>query len=210
MNCSKIIKVMLFLLAFVSTMQIGLAFRTERSIRIIENFEPVVIEPVVIERIVEPVFIERVQEQETVIETPKVATTTKVTSVSKPSYTEDDLYCLAVLIYQEGGGDCVCDECRFRIGDVVLNRVADERFPNTIREVITQHRQYGLLYWTGVEWAERASNPAEQHAVQRSWDTAKALLEGEHSELYGNGYVFQAEFEQGNGSIYCCGHYFAK
>lgn len=126
------------------------------------------------------------------------------------SYTEDDLYCLAVVIYQEGGGDCVCDECRFRIGDVVLNRVADNRFPNTIREVITQKRQYGLLHWTGVEWADRANDPAEQYAVQRAWDTAKTLLEGNHSKLYGNGYIFQAEFEQGTDSIYCCGHYFAK
>ena len=130
--------------------------------------------------------------------------------VDEPSYTEDDLFCLAVLIYQEGGGDHVCNRCRYRIGDVVLNRVDDERFPNTIREVITQKRQYGLLHYTGVKWADRASEEYEQHAVQRAWDTAKALLEGHHSDLYGNGYIFQAEFEQGTDSIYCCGHYFAK
>ena len=40
-------KVILFLLAFIATLQVGLVFRTERVIRTVEAFEPVVIEQVV-------------------------------------------------------------------------------------------------------------------------------------------------------------------
>ena len=47
-------KLILFLLAFVATMQVGLVFRTERLIRTVEAFEPVVIEQVEPETIPEP------------------------------------------------------------------------------------------------------------------------------------------------------------
>ena len=40
-------KLILFLLAFIATLQVGLVFRTERVIRTVEAFEPVVIERVV-------------------------------------------------------------------------------------------------------------------------------------------------------------------
>ena len=41
MSYSKTFKVILFLLTFIATMQIGLVFRTERTIRAVEAFEPV-------------------------------------------------------------------------------------------------------------------------------------------------------------------------
>ena len=40
-------KLILFLLAFIATLQVGLVFRTERVIRTVEAFEPVVIEQVI-------------------------------------------------------------------------------------------------------------------------------------------------------------------
>lgn len=46
MTCLKN-KIILFLLGFIATMQIGIAFRTERLIKIIEEFEPVVIEQII-------------------------------------------------------------------------------------------------------------------------------------------------------------------
>lgn len=118
---------------------------------------------------------------------------------------------LACAIYQEGGGDAVCDECRYRIGDVILTRVKDSRFPNTIQEVLTQKSQYGRLYWTGIIWPERASNPNEQAAVQRAYETAYNLLKNiRHSDIYEKGYVYQAEFKQGNDIVKHCGIYFGK
>lgn len=117
---------------------------------------------------------------------------------------------LAKVIYQEAGGNAVCDDCRRRVGDVVLNRVEDERFPDTMEEVLTARKQYGRFYWTGVVWADRAGQPGEKDAVERAMRVASEILDGQHSDLYGNGYVWQAEFEQGIDGFWCCGTYFGR
>lgn len=117
---------------------------------------------------------------------------------------------LACVIYQEAGGDACSDLCRFMVGDVVLNRVADSRFPDTIEEVLTQRGQYGTFSKTGVVWPARASNPGEAAAVERAYDTARRLLSGEHSELYDAGYIWQAEFIQGKNVIEVDGTYFGR
>lgn len=118
---------------------------------------------------------------------------------------------LAIGIYREGGGDAVCDQCRLRIGDVMLNRMADSRFPDTLADVLTQKGQYGTMYWDGITWPERSENPGEAHAVGRALETAEQLLRGHHSELFGQGYIFQSEFpELGEDATECCGIYYAK
>ena len=124
----------------------------------------------------------------------------------------EELELLACVIYQEAGADYCCDDCRRRVADVVLNRVEDDRFPDNIRDVLTQKRQYGRYYWTGVVWPERAQNDCEKHAVERAYRIAEEVLKGEHSELYGEGYIWQAEFKQGTGVVYCdqCKIYFGK
>lgn len=124
----------------------------------------------------------------------------------------EELELLACVIYQEAGADYCCDDCRRRVADVVLNRVEDDRFPDNIQDVLTQKRQYGRYYWTGVVWPERAKNDCEKHAVERAYRIAEGVLKGEHSELYGEGYIWQAEFKQGTGVVYCdrCKIYFGK
>lgn len=118
---------------------------------------------------------------------------------------------LAIVIYREAGGDAVCDECRTRVADVALNRVSDDRFPDTLAEVLTQKSQYGTMYWDGIVWPERAENPGEAHAVERAYVIAEDVLQGEHSELYGEGYIFQSEFPKlGEQAVECCGIYYAK
>jgi hypothetical protein len=121
-----------------------------------------------------------------------------------------DLELLACVIYQEAGGDQSCDECRRRVADVVLNRVANPRFPSTIKRVLTAEGQYGRFHWTGVVWPERAKYDGEQYAVERAYRIAEEVLSGKHSALYGNGYIWQAEFKQGTDIVYCCGHYYGK
>ena len=122
----------------------------------------------------------------------------------------EDLELLACVIYQEAGGDACSDLCRFMVGDVVLNRVADSRFPDTIEEVLTQRGQYGTFSKTGVVWPARAGNLGEAAAVERAYDTARRLLSGEHSELYDAGYIWQAEFIQGKDLIEVDGTYFGR
>lgn len=120
-------------------------------------------------------------------------------------YTEDDVYCLACVIYQEAGADWVCDTCRYRVADVVLNRVADDRFPDTIRGVLEAYLQYGMFWDTGVCFPEKADEASEQEAVRRAWGVAYDVLGGIHSELYGEGYIWQSEYVQSDDSFCCCG-----
>lgn len=127
-----------------------------------------------------------------------------------PVVNQRDLELLACVIYQEAGGDECCDDCRRRVADVVLNRVNDERFPNDIHSVLVAPRQYGKFSQTGVVWPERAKNPNEVDAIARAYRIAEEVLLGQHSKLYGQGYIWQAEFKQGKEQFYHCGHYFGR
>ena len=62
------------------------------------------------------------------------------TEAQPMEYTEEDLYVLSHIIQCEAG---YCErEMMEGVGSVVLNRVADPRFPNTITEVVNQPGQY--------------------------------------------------------------------
>lgn len=116
-----------------------------------------------------------------------------------PAYTDEDLETLALVIYQEAGGDACSDETRRMVGSVVLNRVESPYFPDTIQEVALQRAQYGRLYWTGLAWPERAELPQEAPAVARAYQVAEELLNGARA-LPGD-VVYQAEFPQGTETV---------
>lgn len=101
-----------------------------------------------------------------------------------PSYTDQDLNILAKLIWKEAGG---CPwEHKCTVGCVVLNRVADERFPDSIYDVVAQPKQYSTSYLYGFDGI-----PAE------CYEAARAVLEGEYT--IPENVVWQAEFPQGRG-----------
>ena len=104
---------------------------------------------------------------------------------AEATYTEDDLYVLSHIISAEAG-NC-SEDMMLSVGSVVLNWVADDRFPDTISEVVFQEGQYAPT-WDGAYYNE----PTE--AAKK---VAKRLLE-EGSQIDGS-VVFQAEFPQGNG-----------
>lgn len=110
---------------------------------------------------------------------------TIVTTSSAYAYTDSELYALSHVIYAEAG-NCSRD-MMVSVGSVVLNRVADDRFPGTIEEVIFQSGQYACT-WDGNYYLE----PSEE-AVE----IAKELLDG-GSAIDGS-VVWQAEFPQGVG-----------
>ena len=118
-----------------------------------------------------------------------------------PKYTEAELEALALVIYQEAGADACSDETRYMVGTVALNRVADDRFPDTLEEVLLQERQYGRLAWTGLIWPERASRPGEAHAVERAYRQARELLDGTVTDVLPADVVWQAEFRQGSETV---------
>ena len=109
---------------------------------------------------------------------------------------EQELEMLAMVIYQEAGGDACSDETRQMVGEVVLNRVADHRYPDTLYEVLAQPYQYGRLAWR-FDWPERAQNPGEAHAVERAYHIAAALLTGSVERLLPEDVIFQSEHIQG-------------
>lgn len=119
--------------------------------------------------------------------------------ITPPALMEEDteaLELLAMVIYQEAGGDACSDETRIMVGNVVMNRVASDLYPDTIEEVLSQKGQYGRLYWTGLVWPERASQEVEAHAVERAYQCARRVLDGE--KLLPEDVIWQAEFEQGS------------
>ena len=128
-------------------------------------------------------------------------------AVAEPSYTEQDLELLALVIYQEAGGDACSDETRLKVGAVVMNRVEDDRFPDTIEEVLLQERQFGRLHWTGLVWAERAELPQEARAVARAYAIAERVLEGERvlpaDVIYASEYVQGEIVDEADGFYFC-------
>lgn len=111
----------------------------------------------------------------------------------EPLYTDDDLFCLAAVIYAEAGSDSCSDKLRMAVGNVVLNRTKSKYYPNTIRSVIEQPMQYGWLSRDGISFPKGA----DDSAVCRAYDCAERLLEGE--TVLPENVIFQAEFKQGDG-----------
>lgn len=126
------------------------------------------------------------------------------------TYTDEELEILALIVYQEAGGDRVSDDTRRLVAQVFLNRVNDSRFPDSFYEVATAERQYGRLYWTGIVWPDRASSQSEAHAVERAYTIAQEVLESDEP-ICPEGVIFQAEFVQGeiyaeqDGMYFCFG-----
>ena len=103
-------------------------------------------------------------------------------TTTKADY-ETDLYNLSHLIYGEAAG-CSYD-MMLSVGSVALNRVADDRFPDTLAEVIWQEGQYSCT-WDGNFYRE----PSED-AIR----AAAQLLED--GPAIDEAVVWQAEFIQG-------------
>ena len=72
------------------------------------------------------------------------------------------------------------------VGSVVLNRVEDDRFPDTIKEVIEQPGQYSTLSWLS------SQNPTDE-VIEVTVD----LLE--NGSKYPAEVLYQANFVQGSG-----------
>ena len=98
---------------------------------------------------------------------------------------EDDLYILSHVITGEAEG-CSRD-MKLSVGSVVLNRVSDDRFPDTIAEVVFQPGQYACT-WDGNYYREPS---------QDTIDIAAELLED--GAVIDESVVWQAEFPQGVG-----------
>ena len=121
----------------------------------------------------------------------------EMASFPRPNYTQADLDLLARVVNAEAGSSHHTDEHQRAVASVVLNRVADSRFPSTIRDVVYQSGQYACT-WNG------AINKAPS---QRAVDNAKYVLE--NGVTTPSNVVWQSQAKQGNGVWkHIQGHYF--
>ena len=113
---------------------------------------------------------------------------TEAETETEAPYTEEDLYLLSHLICGEVEG---CDrQMKTYVGSVVLNRVADSRFPGTLKEVIYQTNP--------LQYSCTVDGNFEKEPGKETIEVAKYLLEN-GSQLPPN-VIFQAEFKQGTGT----------
>lgn len=140
------------------------------------------------------------KEMKTIVENTNVAPSAILTDNLEHKSTErieNELDLLARVIWSEAGSDWLTDEHQRAVASVVINRVNDSRFPNTIREVIYQEGQYGCVY----------NGMIYQTPNQRAYDNARYVLE--NGVTTPTNVVWQAKSKQGNGVWkYIQGHYF--
>lgn len=75
-------------------------------------------------------------------------------------YPKDEIHCLALNIYHESRNDNLAGKTA--VADVVINRVLDRRYPNTICDVVYQGKR---SKW----WAERGEDVPVKNMCQFSW-----------------------------------------
>lgn len=119
-------------------------------------------------------------------ETEYIETETE-TELQPNDYTDEDLYILSHIIQCEAG---YCERAMMEgVGSVVLNRVADPRFPNTIYEVVNQPGQYRPV----MDGIFTSAEPTEL-----VMEVAIDLLQW--GSKYPPEVVWQANFPQGQGT----------
>lgn len=91
------------------------------------------------------------------------------------SYTEEELDLLSRLIEAEGGAESY--DTKLKIGSVVMNRVADSKFPNTIREVIYAKNQFSVttIKINGVTMIDRPADEESKKAAKEVLDNGTVL-----------------------------------
>lgn len=109
-------------------------------------------------------------------------------------WTDYELDLLAAVIYYEAGSDECSDRHQQLVGQVVVNRMNSDEFPNTIYDVITQVKP-NIQYSTYKNVVRDAGN--RDIIPQRCYDNALTVLNGD-VECPDN-IVWQANFKQGSG-----------
>lgn len=112
-------------------------------------------------------------------------------------YSDEDIRILTTAVFNEAGH--TTEQLRQYVAQVVLNRVADSRFPNTIKGVITQPGQYAADYASlsatqEIKDDDRANGTFYYAMCENSVKTA----------MMGNvdmpaNVIYQANFSQGKG-----------
>ena len=112
-------------------------------------------------------------------------------------YSDEDIRILTTTVFHEAGH--TTEQQRQYVAQVVLNRVEDSRFPDTVKGVITQPGQYSTKYAT-VEAANAIQATDSKNGTYyygTCEDSVKAAMMGQ-VEMPSN-VLYQANFSQGKG-----------
>lgn len=140
-----------------------------------------------------PVVLEEVQIEFSAYDTEQPTDYSEDTSAGN---SEDDLYCLAAVIWQEAGSLECSDRLQLMVASVVMNHVDNPNLPNSIRGVLERDGAYGTMSWTGVSLPS-PENEFETDAIERCYANARRVLEGER--WVPPNVIYQAGFTQGSG-----------
>lgn len=100
-------------------------------------------------------------------------------------YSQEDLYVMAHVLAGEAQ---YCDDREQRyVGSVVLNRVKHDEFPDTIREVVFQRKQYSSV----------ADRNYYREPTENNWSNARWILE--NGSIMPGYVVYQSKGKQGSG-----------
>ena len=100
-------------------------------------------------------------------------------------YTTEDLYIMAHVLAGEAQ---FCDDAEQKyVGSVVLNRVAHSEYPDTIKGVVFEKRQYSSV----------ADGNYNRKPTDQNWKNARWLLE--HGSILPGYVIYQSKGKQGNG-----------
>ena len=103
-------------------------------------------------------------------------------------YSDEDLYLLARVIDAEASDICT-NEHKMCTGQVILNRMNSNKYPNTLREVVYDKGQYASV----------ENDRLKEEITKESLDVARRLLNGE--KILPDDVVYQAEFPQGKETV---------
>lgn len=121
-----------------------------------------------------------------------------LTNKKEPVVDPAELDLLARLIQAEAGADWCTDELQRAVGSVVINRMGDRRYPDTMQEVIFQPGQYSTA----------KSGKIEKKATDRAKENAEYLLI--NGSTIPEDVIFQANFKQGKVYRELQGVYFGR
>lgn len=107
----------------------------------------------------------------------------EIRTLSAAWWAEQDKLDVVARVVMGEAADCPAEH-QIAVAAVVVNRVNDERFPDTVREVVAQPGQYSTSYLTGFARTTRSCYVA-----------AKAALDG--TDNVPDDVVWQAQFPQG-------------
>lgn len=102
----------------------------------------------------------------------------------------EQLYCLALNVYYEARSEPVSG--KLAVGYVVLNRVADKRFPNTICDVVQQGNGHSCQFsW----WCDGKSDiPKNMEAWNESIQLAEQIFEHTTQDLTKGAKWYHADY----------------